>query len=614
MIATGQSKLYVFLSPDKNMAYLDAGMKNAWKTIDQVHKLDPVTIAVLDTDFAIPPTGNNETDKIITREFDIGNIHVQDLVPGVGSARHGVAVTSVIVAANNARPDHAQSFSGVVTSVDKLDYNLIFYALGDNSGKPEHSSLVTAFQLINNLEALLRHKEQIDVVNISLAIGCHRSWEFDLCDLNDEWVKDLIALMKQMPEITFVVAAGNAVTNIDNRTVIPASLSTLDNVITVGGVSRDATTTRPTKNFQWWSGEIGTEGSNYGKGVTLGAPAEVWAVNSGPPGQYALHKGTSFAAPMVTGTVALMKALKPAATPAEIKKILVQTGDINHGVCKNPAERDCAKLPILDAGAALVEEVDGGKIVDIKARISSATLTLIETWPGNTAIAISAENTGSHGAFFIMKGYANYGGTPSKLHMDKSETILLLPKDSSSFRLDFPVKMDGELKVNVGIYSSHDPTIALDWHKLTIESVAAPTTATASTATPAPTATPSPRPTPTRTTVPSPQPTSAPIAVPNLRTMPAPDGSTNGPARACAHTTRYMDDPRGRESTDQLLYLRARKPSLQRDDIGSHRHGIETECGGGAGGLGPLPTDLYDTVPGRPDDRAGDRTDDPTVL
>lgn len=72
--------------------------------------------------------------------------------------------------------------------------------------------------------------------------------------------------------------------------------------------------------------------SNYGNFENLGVNySDVSApghpiYSAGPGNAYGFCSGTSMAAPIVTGAVALMKSLNPKLTNAEIKKILIQTG------------------------------------------------------------------------------------------------------------------------------------------------------------------------------------------------------------------------------------------------------------------------------------------------
>jgi subtilisin family serine protease len=67
------------------------------------------------------------------------------------------------------------------------------------------------------------------------------------------------------------------------------------------------------------------EFSNYGDYSTLSAPG-VNILSSLPGNNFGLMSGTSMAAPMVTGAVALAKSVAPSLSPAEIRQKLVSTG------------------------------------------------------------------------------------------------------------------------------------------------------------------------------------------------------------------------------------------------------------------------------------------------
>ena len=71
------------------------------------------------------------------------------------------------------------------------------------------------------------------------------------------------------------------------------------------------------------------EFSNYGKGSTVSAPGE-GIVSSIPGNRYTAYDGTSMAAPVVSGVVALMKSVKGDLTISQTKRILMETGRPNN--------------------------------------------------------------------------------------------------------------------------------------------------------------------------------------------------------------------------------------------------------------------------------------------
>lgn len=109
--------------------------------------------------------------------------------------------------------------------------------------------------------------------------------------------------------VLYVAAAGNEGANTDISARYPSSY-TMDNVIAVACVNRSGA-------LSWFS--------NYGQvSVDLGAPGEeIYSTTAG--GGYGTMGGTSMAAPMVSGTCALLKAFKPGLTARDIKAIVLSS-------------------------------------------------------------------------------------------------------------------------------------------------------------------------------------------------------------------------------------------------------------------------------------------------
>ena len=335
----------------------------------------------------------------------------------------------------------------------------------------EATPYLTLGHLATALEDIWWYEEQIDVVNLSFK---GRAEDFVGEMLNvvglSQWKSRLEGIFKGLDKITFVVAAGNDMQPVEKY--FPANMSHLPNVITVGGVNNyadwpdnpDTLQGRPDSlKFEWYeTGRVcphggknqeTPKGSNYGKLLTLGAPAErIWLLNVTTNSGYGEHIGcgTSYAAPMVSGTVALLKALNPELEPVEIKKILVETGDKTHNICKvknqHPCGGDIGILPILNAGAAVervIKDVTNAEILDEPVSREST---------GDLDTIVTVKNTGSITWRFRVDAVGITTG--DRVFYSASEAVS--PVNPHQFNLRFPLPAADE-RVEIRLYRQVGP-------------------------------------------------------------------------------------------------------------------------------------------------------------
>jgi hypothetical protein len=140
---------------------------------------------------------------------------------------------------------------------------------------------------------------------------------------SEMWRRFLAKMEKEHPDVLFVVAAGNEGTvggttgHLDGHNYGAAGIKA-PNLVTVANVLNDGTL-RDTSNTL-------APGAPADAEVTLAAPGHEALWGTLPDGTYKnAGGGTSSAAPMVAATAALMRAINPKLSAAEIKEIIART-------------------------------------------------------------------------------------------------------------------------------------------------------------------------------------------------------------------------------------------------------------------------------------------------
>lgn len=274
-------------------AYLKISLEQAWGKINTPpQSLTTVVIGIFDsgTDTTHPEftgvrLGTTPPDAKIDSDPD----------------GHGTEVAGIIGANNVSFPISTNyqfpQMNGVLSGAHNLNYRL----------EIRKSERLSFFKTIKKLNELTDSGAQV----VNLSISGFRITSFAL---------DTYFSLKFLanPHVLFILAAGND--DHDANANTPANLGNLPNVLTVAATNLD---------------DSRVPASNFGSAVGIAAPGDrVYAprpLQSTLPldaGDYDPNfSDTSAAAPLVTGVAGLIKAIKPALTPAEIKTILTKTGN-----------------------------------------------------------------------------------------------------------------------------------------------------------------------------------------------------------------------------------------------------------------------------------------------
>src|SRR3989338_8210789 len=299
--------------------------QNAWEFVkNSAASLSPVSIGIVDTGIDANHLEFNNP------KIAFGSSPASALVDSNAPKGHGTRVAGIIGANNvlgsgGSLPVNSPQINGIVSGILKENQ----YRL-----EVENYNVATTTQssgVFAALENLLKRNPV--VVNMSFGapkcsaifairrdlLGleeCYKK-DTDFMDASEVYTKIFNAPENQ--DTLFIAAAGNW--DIDTRlNVLPATIR-LPNLITVGATDLDdqRATFIPIPL-------LGAK-SNFGSDLHISAPGvNVYAPI--PDNKYTNDfRGTSASAPMVTGVAAILKAIKPSLTPAEIKNILVRTAD-----------------------------------------------------------------------------------------------------------------------------------------------------------------------------------------------------------------------------------------------------------------------------------------------
>lgn len=306
------------------VAGVDIGIEDAWTVYEQTTERRAVTVALIDTgvDTAHPDLQNSiwvNTDEIPGDGIDNDSNGYVDDVNGWNfhsgnnqlfhgrEDNHGTHGAGTIAGAWDGRG---------ITGIADSNYVkiMVLKALGEEEGRGSS----------DHVKQAIRYEQEngADICNLSMGAAVY-----------DE---ELDAMIRNS-SMLFVVSAGNGDEqglgyDIDANPVYPASY-TSENIITAGNLMFDGSL---------------EESSNYGAvGVDIAAPGTY--ILSTTAGGYGFMTGTSMAAPMVTGTVALIYSGRPDLSLEDVRRVILESARKIEGLNGKTATGG-----MLDAYAAMI--------------------------------------------------------------------------------------------------------------------------------------------------------------------------------------------------------------------------------------------------------------------
>lgn len=264
---------------DREYWLADYGIERAWATTRGAG----VTVAVIDTgvDGSV-----QDLAGAVVGGTDVSGVGTADGQTPVGDdSNHGTLVASLL-AGRGRGPGNADGVIGVAPEADLLSVSVGF-GVGSRSSDDQIAEAVR-WSVDNGA----------DVINMSLTRNT-LEWP-------ESWDDAFLYAMKN--DVVIVAAAGNR----GSGTTEVGAPATMPGVLTVAGVDR--------------AGTASFDASSQGITISVSAPSED-LVGSAPGDEYYQWAGTSGAAPLVAGLVALVRAAYPDLDAANVINRVIATAD-----------------------------------------------------------------------------------------------------------------------------------------------------------------------------------------------------------------------------------------------------------------------------------------------
>jgi subtilisin family serine protease len=309
---------------------------------------------------------------------------------GADGCSHGTHVAGIAAGKSS-------TFSGVAR-----DANIIAIQTAssrNNCTTPGNCIVLFASDILLGLQQVqvLSSTYTIAAVNLSLGGGKYAS----ICDSSDPATKAAVDNLRSLG-IAMVVASGN-----ESSTGALSSPACISSAISVGstGDGSNGSTVDAVSSF-----------SNSASFLDLLAPGE-WITSSVPGGGFDTYRGTSMAAPHLTGAWAVLKSKSPNATVSQVLSALASSGlsvtDSRNGIAKPRIRVDAAANALSSSSCTLsispstqsFSANGGSGFVNVAAGNNCAwTATSNDSW-----LSITSGSTGS-GSGTVSFSAANNNG------------------------------------------------------------------------------------------------------------------------------------------------------------------------------------------------------------
>jgi len=275
---------------DCMMANIEMNQKTFEDIKDQQTQLDSIVNKNLNLDYEERlPIGDNPT--ILEKGY--GNNNVSNTIKGIRTIQDHNTMVSGIIAANR---NNDKGIKGIVQNVKIMPLNI-------SPSGDEHDKDITM---------AIRYAVDNGAKIINMSFGKEFS-------MHEDWVLEVFKYAEKH-NVLLVHSAGNLSFDVDKNPDYPSDVSfdgtpeICHNFINVGSTTY--------KMNQYFVSDF----SNYGKqNVDLFAPGEE-IYTTGAGNIYKTESGTSFSAPMVSGTAALIWSYYPNLSVQEVKQIILDSG------------------------------------------------------------------------------------------------------------------------------------------------------------------------------------------------------------------------------------------------------------------------------------------------